>query len=198
MLATHFASFVPFFLSALPRPSAKLLRASSLLMSAWVSLTLASCSSGPGFQKNELKRTSIQETGPTSSLTTFVSEQPMGREVKLVMEWEPNLDNFYTPRGIPLKVQILEAGQVIEPPAEAFRASDDFYPEMNDLFSDSPGNYDLWIPNGVGEGLGKPPGFLIREFKYQGQYNDHVNARHVKGSSKPQLKWSDEFWKPVL
>jgi hypothetical protein len=75
---------------------------------------------------------------------------------------------FYTPRGPMREVTISEAGRSVSLPTGQISAIEDIWPERVRLHSARPGDYDLYLPYGVGEGslaLGRIRGFRVLEVR---------------------------------
>lgn len=93
---------------------------------------------------------SVSRDGAT---LTFTRSNASSQPIIVRLRWAPATDPaLYTPRGPLREVTVSEAGQTVSVPPEQIRTIEDIWPERLRLHSMSPGDYDLHLHYGVGQG----------------------------------------------
>lgn len=145
------------------------------------------------------KRTTFQEIRSTEHQSIYIrNTSNKHSEICIWTQCTPDPDPVYTPRG-PLKAIAIKDGshEVIVSEAtlkslKVTRGLDDLWPEKIELSSKKPGEYTLWLPNGVPAGLGAVI-VEIKNFKLSRayewldpQYIEHEKRRFRSAKGKTQ------------
>jgi hypothetical protein len=106
---------------------------------------------------------------PSGSNLVFERGTPEANKIEVVLGWNPNPTEYYTPRGQMTEISLHEGARSVAIPEEMIATIQDIWPERVELASSTPGFYELRIPSGVGEG--SLDVFRFDAFQFSGRIN---------------------------